>query len=141
MILDTEAQQRTMLRLSLETDADERDALPLRQGRAIAWIAEALDGLRNDLSDEQFRQLVLSIRATIGIEAIVWLVDVAGVTRNDAVALTRWSAQALLQRATTIPPPTPTDSTNRTAAPRQASTERPTRPVNQSRPRRPCGGG
>src|ERR1700674_5733578 len=113
MILETEAQQRTMLRLSLETDAAERGALPLRQGRAIAWIAEALDGLRGDLSDGQFRQLVLSIRATIGIEAIVWLVDVAGLPRNDAVALTRWSAQALLQRAITVPPPTPRRSSNR----------------------------
>jgi AcrR family transcriptional regulator len=106
MILETEAQQRTMLRLSLEADAAERAALPLRQGRAIAWIAEALDGVRGDLSDQQFRQLVLSIRATIGIEAIVWLVDVAGLSRNDAVELTRWSAQALLQRAITVPPPT-----------------------------------
>jgi AcrR family transcriptional regulator len=110
MILDTEAQQRTMLRLSLEADAAERGALPLRQGRAISWIAEALDGVQGDLSDEQFRQLVLSIRATIGIEAIVWLVDVAGLARNDAVALTGWSAQALLQRALTVPPPTPTRS-------------------------------
>src|SRR5271169_6929818 len=107
MILDTEAQQRTMLRLSLEADAAERDALPLRQGRAIAWIAEALDGVRADLSDQQFRQLVLSVRATTGIEAIVWLVDVAGLSRDDAVALTRWSAQALLQHATTVPPPAP----------------------------------
>jgi AcrR family transcriptional regulator len=110
MILDTEAQQRTMLRLSLEADSAERDALPLRQGRAIAWIAEALDSLRGDLSDEQFRQLVLSVRATIGIEALVWLVDVAGLSRNDAVMLMRWSAQALLQRATTVPPPTPSRS-------------------------------
>lgn len=107
MILDTEAQQRTMLRLSLDADDAERGALPLRQGRAIAWIAEALDGVRTDFSDQQFRQLVLSIRATIGIEAIVWLVDVAGLSRSDTVALTRWSAQALLQQATTTPPPTP----------------------------------
>jgi AcrR family transcriptional regulator len=113
MILDTEAQQRTMLRLSLETDASERGALPLRQGRAIAWIAEALDGIRADLTDEQFRQLVRSIRATIGIEAIVWLVDVAGLSRTDAVALTRWSAQALLQRAITAPPPSPERSGQR----------------------------
>jgi AcrR family transcriptional regulator len=113
MILDTEAQQRTMLRLSLEADTAERGALPLRQGRAIAWIAEALDGLRGDLSDEQFRQLVLSIRATIGIEAIVWLVDVAGLSRNDAIALMRWSAQALLQQAITVPPPTPSRSSKR----------------------------
>src|SRR5216684_3957037 len=110
MILDTEAQQRTMLRLSLEANAAERGALPLRQGRAIAWIAEALDGVHGNLSDEQIRQLVLSIRATIGIEAIVWLVDVAGLPRNDAVALARWSAQALLQRAITVPPPTPSRS-------------------------------
>ena len=107
MILDTEAQQRTMLRLSLEADVGEPTALPLRQGRAIAWISEALSGLREELSEAQLHQVVLSVRATIGIEAIVWLVDVAGLSRDEAVALTRWSAQALLQRATTDPPPTP----------------------------------
>ena len=106
MIIDTEAQQRTMLRLSLEVNDAERDALPLRQGRAIGWIAEALDGLRGDLTPAQLHQLVLSIRATIGIEALVWMVDVAGLSREEAVALMRWSAQALLQRATTAPPPT-----------------------------------
>ena len=107
MILDTEPQQRTMLRLSLEASPAERAALPLRQGRAIGWITEALEGLRSDFTDEQFRQLVVSIRATIGIEAIVWLTDVAGLSRDDAVTLTRWSAQALLERATRVPPPTP----------------------------------
>src|SRR5260370_29045113 len=64
MILDTEAQHRTMLRLSLEPDPAERTPPPLRQGRAIGWIAEALDGVRGDLPDLQFRQLLLSIRAT-----------------------------------------------------------------------------
>ena len=113
MILETEAQQRTMLRLSLEADAGERAALPLRQGRAIAWIAEALDAVRGDLSDQQFRQLVLSVRATIGIEAMVWLVDVAGLARSDAVALMRWSAQALLQQAATVPPPAPSRSSSK----------------------------
>ena len=111
MIVDTEPQQRTMLRLSLEASAAEREALPLRQGRAIAWIAEALEGVRDDFTEAQFRQLVVSIRATVGIEALVWLVDVAGLSRDDAVALTRWSAQALLQRATSIAPPTPQAST------------------------------
>ena len=111
MIVDTEPQQRTMLRLSLEATLAERAALPLRQGRAIAWIAEALDGVRSDFTEQQFRQLVLSIRATIGIEALVWLVDVAGLSRDDAVALTRWSAQALLERAMTVAPPAPQMST------------------------------
>jgi hypothetical protein len=104
-----------MLRLSLEADTAERSALPLRQGRAIAWIAEALDDVRRDLSEQQFQQLVLGIRATIGIEAIAWLIDVAGLSRHDAVELTRWSAQALLQRAIAVPPPTRRRSTERSA--------------------------
>ena len=105
MILDTEAQQRTMLRLSMEANSAQRGELPLRQGRAIAWIAEALDNVDGDLSDVQIAQLVRAIRATIGIEALVWLVDVAGLSRTEAVALTRWSAQALLRHALTDPPP------------------------------------
>jgi hypothetical protein len=104
MILDTEAQQRTMLRLSLEPDVGGPDALPLRQGRAIAWIAEAIEGLRGTLSDDQLHLLVLAIRATSGIEAIVWLVDIAGLSRDEAVALTHWSAHALLRQATSDPP-------------------------------------
>ncbi len=102
MIIDTEAQQRTMLRLSLDPSPAERGELPLRQGRAIGWIAEALEGLRDQLTDDEVHRLVLSIRATIGIEALVWLTDVAGLSRTEAVDLMRASAQALLERATRV---------------------------------------
>ena len=105
MIADTEAQQRTMLRLSLEEDEEQRGAQPLRQGRAIAWIAEALAGLRGQLSDEELHRLVLAVRATTGIEALVWLKDIAGLSTGEAIGLMRWSARALLQRALTDPPP------------------------------------
>jgi AcrR family transcriptional regulator len=104
MILDTEAQQRTMLRLSLEGPT-ERGELPLRQGRAIGWIGEALEVLRGRLPDAELEQLVNAIRATVGIEALVWLVDIAGLSRQDAAALMRWSARALLEVALTSPPP------------------------------------
>ena|SRR5258708_9575 len=105
LIVETEAQQRTMLRLSLEADPVEREALPLRQGRAIGWIAEALSPLRGRLSDEAIHQLVLAIRSATGVEALVWLTDVAGLTRDQAVALMSWSAQALLHAALTSGPP------------------------------------
>ena len=105
MVVDTEAQQRTMLRLSLEEDEAQRGALPLRQGRAIAWITEALDGLGGQLSDEELRRLVLSIRAATGIEALVWLTDIGGLSRDEASELMRWSAQALLERAIGGSPP------------------------------------
>jgi AcrR family transcriptional regulator len=99
MIIDTEPQQRTMLRLSLEATEAERAALPLRQGRAIGWIAEALEGLSGRLPEEDLARLVVSIRATIGIESLVWLVDVAGYTREAASDLMRTSARALLEHA------------------------------------------
>jgi AcrR family transcriptional regulator len=107
MIADTEAQQRATLRLSLEVDAEPRQ-LPLRQGRAIAWITEALQGRSGELSDDELNRLVLAVRATIGIEALVWLVDVSGLSRSEAGDLMRWSAQALLHFAIHEQPP-PTD--------------------------------
>jgi AcrR family transcriptional regulator len=105
IVAETEAQQRTMLRLSLEADPVERGALPLRQGRAIGWINEALLPLRGRLSDHAVRQLVLAIRSATGIEAFVWLTDVAHLSRRDATDLMRWSAQALLRAALTGPSP------------------------------------
>jgi hypothetical protein len=42
---------------------------------------------------------VLAIRATIGIEAFVWLTDVGGVSREEAVAIMRSSALSLLRVA------------------------------------------
>jgi len=98
MIVETEAQQRTMLRLSLEPEIDH-DRLPLRQGRAIGWITEALEPLRDQLTHEGLHRLVLAIRSAIGIEALVWLTDIGGLSRSDATALMRQSAQALLQAA------------------------------------------
>ncbi len=106
MIVDTERQQRTMLRLSLEDEPSTDAALPLRQGRAIGWITEALQGLDDELPGEELHRLVLAIRATTGIEALVWLVDVAGLTRQAAVELMCWSAQSLFSAAQTRKPPT-----------------------------------
>jgi AcrR family transcriptional regulator len=99
LIARTEAQQRTMLRLSLEAEPAGPAELPLRQGRAIAWIAEALSPLQNELTDKQLHRLVLAVRSAIGIEALVWLTDIAGLTREEAAELMAWSAQALLAAA------------------------------------------
>ena len=70
-----------------------RAALPLRQGRAIAWIAEALDPLRASCPTPSVHALALAIRGAIGIEALVWLTDIAGLTRLrrpiDALVRTR----------------------------------------------------
>ena len=99
LIVDTEAQQRTMLRLSLDPDPSHRGELPLRKGRAIGWIGEALSPLRGVMSERDLRRLIFAIRSAAGIEALVWLTDIAGLSRKEAVQLMRWSAGALLRSA------------------------------------------
>jgi AcrR family transcriptional regulator len=99
MVVESESQQRTMLRLSLEADPAERAALYLRQGRAIGWIEEALAPLRGQLSDRAIHNLVLAIRSAVGVEALTWLTDVAKLSRDEAVKLMSWTAQALLYSA------------------------------------------
>lgn len=105
LIVETEPAQRTMLRLSLDPDPAGRGPLPLRQDRAIGWIAQALEQLHGRLTEGELHRLVLAVRSAIGIEALVWLTDIAGLSRDDAAATMRWSAQALLTAAVTSGPP------------------------------------
>jgi AcrR family transcriptional regulator len=100
LVLDTEPEQRTMLRLSLEPDPGDRERLLLRQGRAIRWLEHALVPLRDRLPETVLRRLVLATRSCCGIEALVWLTDIAGLSREEAVEVMRWSARALFEVAT-----------------------------------------
>ena len=99
MLIDKEPELRTMLRLSLEADEDQRQHLLLRQGRVIGWLEEALQPLRRSVSKAELRRLVYAIRCAVGIEALVWLCDVAGLSRREAVEVMRWSASGLLRAA------------------------------------------
>ena len=98
IVVDTEHQQRTMLRLSLDPETSS-ESLPLRQGRAIAWFEEALEPLRPRLTDTGIHLLALAVRSAVGIESLVWLTDVAGLTRKEAADRMLWSARALLLQA------------------------------------------
>jgi AcrR family transcriptional regulator len=98
LIIDTEQQQRTMLRISLAPH-HSADDLPLRQGRAIAWFEEALTPLRPMLSDAGVHRLAVAVRSAVGIEALVWLTDVAGLSRGEAAEQMLWTAGAMLRQA------------------------------------------
>jgi AcrR family transcriptional regulator len=94
IVVDTEHQQRTMLRLSLDP-ATSNESLPLRKGRAIVWFEEALAPLRGQLTDAEIHRLALSVRSAVGIESLVWLTDIAGLTRAEAAERMLYSARAL----------------------------------------------
>ncbi|MGH2897390.1 MAG: TetR/AcrR family transcriptional regulator, partial [Solirubrobacteraceae bacterium] len=98
-LLDHEPELRTMLRLSLDPAGVEQGSLPLRRGHVIEWLDDALQPLRGQMTDDRLRELVLAIRAAFGIEGLVWLTDIGGLTRQDAVQLMRSSARTLLRAA------------------------------------------
>ena len=100
IVVAWEAQLRAALRLSLEPGADPTGPV-LRRGRVIGWIDEALAPLADSHPDLDRRALAVAIRAATGIEAFVWLVDVAGLPREQAAASLRWTAAALLHAALT----------------------------------------
>lgn len=99
-VVEHEPELRAQLRLSLEPDGPDSGELPFRAGRAIGWIEDALVPLRGRLGDRELRRLALATRCAVGIEALVWLTDVAGLSREEAVAVMGWSAHALYMAAT-----------------------------------------
>lgn len=98
VVARSEPQQRAMLRLSLGAETHE---LPLRQGRVIGWLSEALEPLRPEIGDAGVLRLAQAIRSACGIEARVWLGDIAGLDANAIRSMQLWIAQAMLAYART----------------------------------------
>jgi hypothetical protein len=105
-ITENEIVLRTMLKLSLENPAG-RGALPLRTGRRKTWVADALAPLARQMSAPDLDRLTLAITVATGIEPFIWLTDIAGLHRDEALGLMRYTAETLLASAT---PPRPQKS-------------------------------
>ena len=96
-ILEHEPQYRAQLRLALEGEPAGSERVPLRRGRRIRWIEDALSPLDGRIPERELRRLVLGIGATLGIESFVWLTDMGGLSREEAVEVMRSNARTLLQ--------------------------------------------
>jgi AcrR family transcriptional regulator len=97
--VEHEPELRSMLRLSLDPDPAKRGDLPLRKGRRIIWVGDALAPLRGRLPEPQYERLVYAVASTVGIDSLIWLTDIAGLSRDQAIEIMRWSARAMLQAA------------------------------------------
>jgi AcrR family transcriptional regulator len=98
-IIEHEPEYRAQLRLALEGEPEGGESLPLRQGRRIRWIEDALAPLRGRMPKRELQRLVYGIGATLGIEALVWLTDMGGLSREEAVEVMRSNASTLLRSA------------------------------------------
>ena len=97
--IEHEPEYRAQLRLALEGEPAGGESLPLRRGRRIGWIEDALSPLKGRIAGPELRRLVLGIGATLGIEAFVWLTDMAGLSREEAAEVMRSNARTLLRSA------------------------------------------
>ena len=93
-VVENEAALRAQLRMSLEEPVTQRD-FPLRKGRRLMWFEDALDPLRHRLGPRQFKRLTLALAAFVSLEVLIWLVDLGGLSRRQAVEQIVWTAQQI----------------------------------------------
>jgi len=82
--IEHEPEYRAQLRLALEGHSADGESLPLRRGRRIGWIGDALSPLKGRIPEPELERLVLGLGATLGIEAFVWLTRAAGQGHDGA---------------------------------------------------------
>lgn len=87
---------RTYLDLGLAARAGGDDEPVVRVGRRVRWYDETLAPLRAELGDEAVDRLIAALSLLAGSEAMVVLRDVCRLGADDALAVTRWAADALV---------------------------------------------
>ena len=72
------------------------DPPAVREGRRMRWLDAALEPLQ-DLPDEQRRRLQAALALTVGIDSVIVMKDVCRLADDEALAVVRWAATALLR--------------------------------------------
>lgn len=70
-----------------------------RGGRRIGWLSEALEPLKPSLPPAEFKRLVCGLSLLTGIETLVVLKDVCGLSPTEAQQVSLWMAKTLVAGA------------------------------------------
>ncbi len=99
LVVKHEAAFRTALRALLAPRADDPSEVPRRPGNRLRYLAEALAPLQGRLGAERLQRLVMALAMCVGMESMMVMVDICGLSPVDAEAVKRWATAALLQAA------------------------------------------
>lgn len=105
MFCENEASMRLALRTYLDAwlDSAGKGGTPvpveLREGRRKRWIELAVGTVLEQLSPQNALQLRSALALTVGIESLVVMRDVCGLSTEDSHAVLSWAAQSLLAQA------------------------------------------
>jgi AcrR family transcriptional regulator len=85
---------RTLLRLSLDPATGVR-----RPGHRREWIADALSPVRKNINPRTYAKLANALTLLMGIDPVVVMSDIAGVSRDEALDALEWCGRALVEAA------------------------------------------
>jgi len=88
---------RTMIHETVLDNA--RAAQPRRGTRRIDWIELATKPLHARLGAKAYGRLVSALALCSGIEALLVLRDIRGLSERDAIAVSRWAALAMVRQS------------------------------------------
>jgi len=91
---------RTMIRLTVSRQPSTDDGgvtEPRRGYRRIEWIELALAPVRKELGKKRFERLVSALTVCLGIDALIVLRDLRGLSEAEAEAVSLWTARTLLR--------------------------------------------
>jgi len=96
-----DAELREMVRASLNRSAAAGAVgMPrARGGRRLDWIRMSLEPLRERISAERLERLTDCLAVCLGIDALMVLRDICGVSGEKAEELMVWMATTILDRA------------------------------------------
>jgi AcrR family transcriptional regulator len=97
LALANEALLRTMIHETVLHSPS--DTQPPRGTRRVEWIEAAVQPLRARLAPAAYARLVSALALTTGIEAILVLRDIRGLSATQAVQVSHWMARALLRQS------------------------------------------
>ena len=95
LAVEHEALLRTMVRLTVSRPRDGQG--PPRGGRRLEWIDDAVRPLRRRIGPARYTRLVSALAVCLGIEALIVLRDLCGLSPAQAEEISRWTARALLK--------------------------------------------
>lgn len=96
VVIANDASFRAMLRASLDPQMVGEG---VRRGGRLIWLERALEPVRDQLTAEEFRRLVVALTPYLGIESLIALCDIAGLEPQQAVETARWASSRLLHSA------------------------------------------
>ena len=103
-ILEFEATFKAALKLSLEQWAQRQagtlgEEPPFKRGHRVDLLQSAIAPLRKDLPRKQFLRLAQSLSLVYGLEVLIILQDLWGLSPKETREVAKWAGSALVRAA------------------------------------------